>query len=367
MSLRVGVIGDGVAGLGVAWRLAQRGQRVTVFGTGGEASASVAAAGMLAPHAEFAGPEDTLAPVARMARGLWRGFAEEVERASGGAIGFVESGTFVVARGGADMVALRARYRDAGDDVEWLDGDEARRREPALERRIAGAAFLRGDAHVNNRRLVAQLAVAAERAGVIVRRAREGASVAVLRDAVTNIIFDGGRFPCDAVVIAAGAWSGAVAGLPAEVQVPVRPVKGQMLAVSQGARGLRHMVWGDGVYVVPRAGLPLAIGATMEEVGFDTSIGEPRLQHLLDSARAVAPAAIGEAVVERWCGFRPGTPDDLPVLGAGALKGLYYATGQFRNGILLAPFVADTVAAAVATGVAPDMLAPFSPLRFTKG
>jgi glycine oxidase len=185
------------------------------------------------------------------------------------------------------------------------------------------------------------------------------------------VLADGTRLGADTVVLAAGAWSQQVAGLPAELAPPVRPVKGQTLRLRlPGPPRMAHVVRGSvkgvPVYVLPRSNGEYVVGASSEEAGFDQAPRAGAVYELLRDAQSLLPE-LGEAVLAEVCtGLRPGSPDNAPLLGPSGLDGLVYATGHFRNGILLSPVTADGVAELITTGTLPEVLAPFAPSRFAK-
>ena len=370
----VAVVGGGVAGLGVAWRLAERGRRVVVLERGRAGrGASWAAAGMLAPAAEVGFEEIDLYRLGRESLRRWPAFARAVEAASGRSVGYRTEGTLVVADDRDSARALRRlfQFQDRqGAPVEWLTGDEALDREPLLSPRVPAAVFSPEDHQVDNRALADALRVAAERAGA---RVREGAAVASVepderRPAVR--LADGERVEARAVVLAAGAWSSAVGGLAPGP--PVRPVKGQALSLRMDpARGLvlRHTVRGPDAYLVPKPDGRLVVGATSEDVGESTAVTAGGVYRLLEGAVAVVPAVEEMDLVETWAGLRPASRDHAPILGRSRHLGVVYATGHYRHGVLLTPVTAEEVAAeteALLDGRAETrpLLAPFSPRRF---
>lgn len=340
------VIGGGVIGLAVAWRCAQWGMRTMLLERhrlGG--GASRVAAGMLAPVAELelgeAG-ERTLR-LGLQAERMWPAFAAELAQESGEASSLRSDGTLIAAHGRDQAEALERElaFRLAlGLDAKRLRPSEARLLEPALAPTLQLAVSLPGERSVAPRRLTGALAVAARRAGATLR---EGVEVrGVLRAAGRAqgaALVDGSRIVAGAVVVAAGAWSsrfGAVA---------VRPVKGQIMRLSDPAgpglisRALRF----EGGYIVPRGDGRYVLGATMEEQGFDDAVTAGAAHRLLRDASQSLPGVLEMKIEELTAGFRPGTPDNAPIIGLGDLDGLVWATGHYRNGILLAPITAQLV------------------------
>ncbi len=184
--------------------------------------------------------------------------------------------------------------------------------------------------------------------------------------AVGVVLADGSKVSADMVVLAAGAWSRAIAGLAPELRPPVRPIKGQMLALRMDAAAplISHVVWAPGVYLVPRRDGRLLVGATVEEKGFDTTLTAGGLLTLLEAAWRAVPAVEELPIDEMWVGHRPGSRDDAPILGPAPVEGLVYATGHHRNGILLTPVTADTIARLVLDGVVDPAIRPFGIERF---
>jgi len=264
------------------------------------------------------------------------------------------------------MVAMRAQdvaHLPAGDDVSALTARQARAMEPLLAPDVQGAVWAPKEAQVDNRALGDALALAVRRAG----------GKLLAHEPVVHIDVEGGRaraaitpykrVEADAFVLAAGAWSGTIAGLPPEAVPPVSPIKGEMLAlVPPVAAALpAHMVWGNGVYLVPRKGR-LLIGATLSAAGFDTALTRAAEDFLCDRALGLMPALRQWRIDEHWSGLRPGSPDGLPLLGPSAVEGLFVASGQYRNGILFAPLVAEILTRSVLERSS-DITA-FDPRRF---
>ena len=364
----VAVIGGGVIGLAVAWRAARRGLRVCVLergelGTG----ASRVAAGMLAPVTEADAGELALLGLGLRSARAWPGFAAELEQAAGADPGLRRSGALVVARDRDEAEALDrelALRLELGLDVQRLLPSAARRLEPALAPTVRLALDVAGDHSADPRALVAALAEAARRAGVILRTSIAVERIESRDGVVTGVGLAGGEvLRSERVVVAAGAWSGAIDGLP---RIPLRPVKGQILRLRDpaGAGLTERIVRFEGGYLVPRGDGRYVLGATMEERGFDTTVTAGGLYELLRDAGELVPGVHELVVEEMSAGLRPATPDNAPVLGpAEELAGLHWATGHHRNGILLAPVTADLVAGGLGDGGEP-VAAAFAAARF---
>ena len=354
------VLGAGVIGLSVAWRARQRGMSVTVLerdaiGRG----ASRVAAGMLAPVAEveFGEAGRRLLELGLRSAQMWPTFAADLHAAAGAEVGLTQTGTLLLARDEDEARELERQiaFRESlGLRAERLRPSEAREREPALAPTVRLALEAPADHSVDPRLVLAALRDACEASGV---HLREHAPVARIEsDAsgtrVTGVSVGEAREFVGAgqVVIAAGAWAGQIDGLPADARVPVRPVKGQLLRLRDpaGPGLLRRVVRFQGGYLVPRADGRDLLGATMEERGFEMQPTAGAVHELLRDARELVPG-VSELEIEELCvGLRPGTPDNAPAIGPGALEGLTWAAGHHRNGILLAPLTADLVAGVLA-------------------
>ena len=358
-------------GLGIAWQLAKAGCPVTVYDRA-EAGrgASWAAAGMLAAAVETEPGEEALLTLTLESQRLWPEFAREVEAASGIPIGYRDEGTMVVALTRDDAEQLRFTFdfqKSLGLDLEWLSGAEARRREPHLRPGVSGAVFSPRDHQVDNRRLARALAGAARKAGAVVYEHDPVREVEIAGGRVTGAVSKRRREAADVVVLAAGAWSREIGGIPKVHLPPVRPIKGQMLALSMDPANplLQHVMWLPRGYLVPRRDGRLVVGGTVEERGFDETITAGGLLALIEGAWRAVPAIEELPVAETWVGFRPGSRDDAPMLGPSGIDGLVIATGHHRNGILLTPLTAKVVSAFVLTGDFPQAVEPFTPERFT--
>ncbi len=367
------VIGGGVIGLSIAWRAARRGMAVTLLEreTIG-AGASRVAAGMLAPvaEAEFGEAGRRVLDLGLRSADLWPAFARELQEEAGREVGLLRTGTLLLARDADEARELERQivFRDSlGLATNRLRASQAREREPALAPTVRLALEAPDDHSVDPRLVLGALRAACEAVGV---RLREHAPVhRIEADAggarVAGAVVAGELQASERVVIATGAWSAQLPGPPE--QVPVRPVRGQLLRLRDpaGPGLLGSVVRFEGGYLVPRADGRYLLGATVEERGFDVQPDAGGVYELLREAHELVPA-VRELKIEELCvGLRPGTADNAPVIGASALDGLTWATGHHRNGILLAPLTAQLVERLLVEGAGEDAaLAACDPRRF---
>jgi glycine oxidase len=334
-------VGGGVIGLSAAWRAQGRGLDVCVLerdrvGSG----ASCVAAGILAPDSEAEPGHEPFVPFARRSLELYPGLVDELEED----VGFWPCGMLVVAVDADEIGQIKHEFRD----LEWLTPSQCRALEPGLATAVRGGLLSDAEASIDPRRLVAALAARVP--------VREGVDIVeVTRDSVTTR--DGERIGAGRVVVCAGAWSG-FAG------VPVRPVKGQVVRL-RGTLPAQRMIRTEHVYVVPRQNGEVVLGATVEERGFDTSITAGAVHELLREGYRVLPELAELEFVDVAAGLRPGSPDNGPLIGEWE-DGLLVATGHYRNGILLAPITAETIAAILAGDEPPAEALPFAPERFAR-
>jgi glycine oxidase len=374
------VVGGGAIGLASAWRLAQGGAAVTVVDPEPGGGASGVAAGMLAPVTEARMGEEALLRLNLASWSRWPGFVAEVEGASGAGIGYRADGTLVAALDADDRIVLddlAARHRAMGLDVTPLRGREVRRIEPGLAPGVRAGFLAGGERSVDPPELVEALHRAAIAAGVgFVTAAVERIATAPAGQRVTGVVLADGatprQFDTATVVLAAGCRSGAIAGLPDAARPPVRPVKGEILTLRQPpgpplvTRIVRGLVHGSTVYLVPRVDGRLVVGATVQERGWDTRVTAGGAYELVRDALALVPGLDDAELVAVRAGLRPGSPDDLPMIGRSAIEGLVVATGHYRNGILLTPITAEAVAAAVAGDPLPPEVGACDPRRFDR-
>lgn len=358
------VVGGGIIGLSVAWTAAARGLSVTLMDDRAHSGATQAAAGMLAPVGEVSYGEEALLALNLAAAKRYPQFVTELEECSGTEVGYRPTGTLVVSRDLDDQAQvdeLHAYQQSLGLSSRKLRGGECRKLQPGLAPSVRGGLLVEGDHSVDNRALARALAVACERARICVTsdRAMEVSSGEV-RTSAGEVVRG------DAVVLAAGAESGAISGTPPEVAASVRPVKGQLLHLSGPAEPpmLTMTVRGIHAYLVPRSDGRLIVGATVEEAGFDTRVTAGAVFELLRAAYELVPGITELSLTETVAGLRPGSVDNAPLIGETSVPGLFAATGHYRNGILLAPVTADALVERLVTGTTPSLIEPFTPLRF---
>ncbi|MBI3676851.1 MAG: glycine oxidase ThiO [Proteobacteria bacterium] len=369
--MKIVIVGAGVAGLATGWRLVQAGAEVTVLerAQAGQ-GATWAAAGMLETVEGDDAPD---AVFGRHSATLWPAFACELEAQTGISVRYRPDGVVIAARTDeetAHLKAQEAKLSRRGRKARWLDGDEARALEPLLALDVLGALYDSEEAQADNRALGRALARAFVRAGgkllvnesVVRIEIRDGRAIGAL----TPFALHEG----DAVLLAAGAWTSRLEGIPPDAIPPTIPMKGEMIALTPpqrpggGTAVPKHLIWGNGIYCVPREDC-LLIGATLEDAGFDTATTLAAAQWLNDSAARLLPALASWELAEHWAGLRPGTPDGLPILGETAVSGLFAAAGQFRNGILFAPAIADALSDLILGRRNSAAISPFDPRRFS--
>ncbi|MFF4352306.1 glycine oxidase ThiO [Streptomyces sp. NPDC001530] len=368
------VIGGGIIGLVTAWRAAQRGFTTALVDPEPGGGAAQVAAGMLAAVTELHYGEQTLLGLNLASARRYPDFAAELTEATGQDLGYRQCGTLAVALDADDRAHLRelhALQRQSGLDSEWLSGRECRRLEPMLAPGVRGGLRVDGDHQVDPRRLAAALVTACERAGVVFHRTW-AERLSVVRDRAAGVVTtDGTELAAGQVVLAGGSLSGRLAGVPDDALPPVRPVKGQVLRLTVPkryapflSRTVRAVVRGSHVYLVPRESGELVVGATSEELGWDTTVTAGGVYELLRDAHELVPGITELPLTETRAGLRPGSPDNAPLLGPTELDGLLLATGHYRNGVLLTPVTGDVMTHVLTTGELPDEARPFTPRRF---
>jgi glycine oxidase len=365
----VAVVGGGLVGLSVAFRLAERGATVRVFERGEPGrGASWAGAGMLAPHSERIEDEE-LVGLCVQSLNAYPDFVARIAAAGELEVDLNLDGIIETAYDARALEALEELARDfatRGVPCDILDRRRTLIAEPSLGHHVAGGLLIHGQGYVDNRRLGRALLAACRKHGVVIHAAAGNVVVECDARRALGVRSELGFAPASVVINAAGAWAGEVAGIPPEARPEVRPVKGQMLALAAPAGFLRRPTWVPGAYLVPRPDGRLLIGATVEDVGFDERVTAGAVAALLSAALRAAPTLGSFTITETWSGLRPATPDGRPWIGPTELDGLIDATGHYRNGILLAPITADLIASFVETGN-DEPLRAWSPLRTAGG
>ncbi len=364
---RLLVVGGGIMGLGIGWRLAQSGWEVELFERDTVAKgASWAAAGMLAARIQGGSqPRDPYNRFMRRSQDLWPAFKEDLERFTGLDIGYRDEGTLI----GVFTSEEAEQFRQMADwqpgDFTYYAPEEIHCVEPALSPEAQGAILSIHDHHVDNRAYAKVLAAAFTMAGGTLHEHSEITGLVVEGNKVRGVRTTEGICLGDQVLLAAGAWTATITG--AGEAAPIHPTKGQMIALRMDPERplIRHAVWGPGSYLVPRNSGRLVIGSTTEEVGFDGRITAGGILQLLAAARHTVPATEDLEIEETWLGFRPTSADHLPVMGPGHLDGLFIASGHGHNGILLSAGTIELMANWLKGGQMDPVLQPFLPNRFS--
>ena len=372
---RVIIVGGGVIGLGIGWQLAKAGCTVSIYerDQAGRA-ASWAAAGMLAPHAEVHFEERTLLSLGVQSCRMYPEWVAELEADSQMNVGYRAEGTLIVGVDRDDARELEHLYESQqllDLKVEWITGTEAREMEPLISPKITAAIWSRDDHQVDNRAMVDALIKAYQKASGTLYENTPIDEIETVDGKAKGVWIRGNLEVADVIVLAAGCWSGDIDGLPKAVQPPVRPVKGQMLALQmEEGIALQKVIraprakYPTDVYLVPKDDGRLVIGATNEEMEFDTRLTAGGLFELLRGAWEAVPGIYDLPVLETWTGLRPGSRDNAPILGKTAIENLIMATGHYRNGILLTPITAREIASLILTGEDSEAIAPFQLSRF---
>ena len=371
------IIGGGVIGLGIGWQLAKAGAAVTIYERSevGRA-ASWAAAGMLAPLAEAHSEEPELLKLGCQSLDRYPQWTAELEADAEMSIGYRMEGTLIVGLEPDDTHQLRHIYEAQQHlrlDVNWLNGREARDIESALSPRVTAAIHCASDYQVDNRRMVTALQRAYQVSGGVLHEKSDIERIVIKNGIATGVQVHDTFQEADIVILSAGCWSAQVAGIPEAILPPVRPVKGQMLALQmEGGIAINSVIrtvrarYPVPVYLVPRSDGRLIVGATSEEMGFDTRLTAGGVFELLRGAWEAVPGIYELPLLETWTGLRPGSRDNAPILGKTPIENLIYATGHYRNGILLTPVTAYEIAKLILTGETSETIHPFQLDRFLR-
>lgn len=358
------IVGGGVIGLAIARSLALRGVRdVCLLERGNVGTeASFAAGGMLAPQAE-ADCSDEFFDLLCQSRDLYPGYSEALRDETGIDVELDTTGTLYLAFNEQEQAELDRRYKwqsSAGLLVEKLTSADARVFEPSVAPNISGALRFPLDIQVENRRLLTALANSVHQLGVDVVTGANVESIQTKDRRVIGVQTSSGLISCNTTIMAAGAWTSLI-----HPAIKIEPVRGQMVCLAAQPQITRHVIYSPRGYIVPRQDGRLLAGSTTEQVGFAKEVTAGGLSAIIRNATEISPIVSSLPISDSWAGFRPRALDGLPVLGrCGEIDGLVYATGHYRNGILLAPVTGELIAGSVIEGVEPAALAPFSPDRF---
>jgi glycine oxidase len=366
------IVGGGIIGGSIAFELAREKLSVAVLDRQELMhEASWAAAGMLspAPDSPAAIP---LVPLSRASLAIYPKFVAAIEEASEICTDYRTGGALeVLCHGDAEreLSTLVALHHGLGLACEPLRVEEAREMEPVLGRDARAAAFLPDEASVDPRSLTSALVVAAREAGAVLHPGLEAVSLVRGKERCAGVkTADGETFSAGHVVLAAGCWTSQLPG--AEPYAPTRPVRGQMVALRHGGKAIRRVLRSERGYIVPRDHANpqrLVAGSTLENAGYEKAVTSGGLEQILSAVNELAPSLADAEILETWSGLRPGTPDQLPILGPTDMEGLMIATGHYRNGILLAPITAKFIREWITEGRVSMDCEDFSPLRFTRG
>ena len=364
------IIGGGVIGLAIARALALRGVRDVLLIERGSlgAEASSAAAGMLAPQAEANRAHEFFFLTCE-SRDMYPAFASALLAETGIEIELETTGTLYLAFTQHDAEELEKRYewqQQAGLPVESLSSAAARKLEPSICEDVRACLRFPLDTQVENRRLISALVSANEKLGVRLETGTAVVSLKIERGRIVGIETSRGFVAAASVVIAGGAWSSLLGA--ADIALPnlrIKPVRGQMLCFEAQPQIVRHVIYSPRGYIVPRRDGRLLAGSTTEHAGFEKHVTAAGVQSILSAAIEISPRIASLPMTDSWAGLRPRAADTLPVLGPCAeIEGVFYATGHYRNGILLAPITGELIARAIVDEVFPAKLKIFSPDRF---
>jgi glycine oxidase len=362
------VIGGGIIGCATAHELAARGARVRMFEARTVAAgATQASAGMLAPYIE-AHDRGPLFALMLRSLGMFDDFVQRAAEDSGIAIDYRRNGSLEIATDAATAETLRnAASSLSHAPLQWLPTAEARRLEPALPPTIVGALFAPAHGYVGVSSLTEALAWSALKHGAELETGRHIRTIRVAGKQLEVTADDGSVWAAPTVIVAAGSWSGKIE-MPETVAMAVRPIRGQLIRLAWRSQPLTHVLWGQDCYVVPWQDGTVLVGATVEDVGFDDRTTAAGVRDLLDAVCDLLPEAWTATFLEARAGLRPATSDGLPIIGRSSqIEGLVYATGHFRNGILLAPLTAAVVADLVLDGREDPALTVTTPDRLISG
>jgi glycine oxidase len=363
------IIGGGIIGLSIGWQLARKGMNVQIFERDAAGKgASWVAAGMLAPRSEAGFEESEQLAFGLESVRLYPQFLKELEQDTGTKVAMEPNGSLMIGLNRDDTERLRRMYdfrKKIGLPLTWLSGAEARELEPLISPRTVSAVSIPDDIHIDNHKLVEALREAFLRCKGTLHEHTPVEQVHIERDRVVNLRAAGKNFDAGTVILSAGSWSKSISGIPESITPPVRPVKGQIITMRMDKScELKHIIRATDAYFVPKEDGRLVLGATSEEMGFDTTISAGLIKDLLEHAWEAVPSIYDLKIEIIEAGLRPASRDHEPIIGPTEISNLYYATGHFRSGILFAPVTAYGVAEMLSTKTVPPILRHYLPSRF---
>ena len=362
------IVGGGVIGCAIAYYLRKAGREVMVVDQGEiGAQASSAAAGLLAPLGSLDGP-GPLADFLLASYSMLPELVAELEEASGIAMEYERTGALRIVRDPKNIANLRKRMREwqpLGLEMQWLTGEEARQREPLLASDVCAAIYAPGESQIKAPLVVKAFAQGAANLGASFHSHTEILGVWGLDNRVTGVYTaQGEMITCEHLVVASGAWA-AQCGTWFDFPLPVSPQRGQILALKQPAQPLRHILFGEAIYLAPKQNGTVVVGATKEEVGFDKHLTAGGIGWLLNTAIRLVPQLDRCTIDQMWAGLRPYTPDHLPILGTiPHWENVTLAVGHGSVGIMLSAITGKSIAELVVTGRTPEIIRAFAGERF---
>jgi len=366
------IIGGGIIGLSIAWRLTGIGKKVIIVEKKNLAKeASWAAAGMLNGRLDLKPSEKKLLPIFEKSHVIWPEFVTELENKSGKNIDYRKDGTLMLACDLNEEIKLKNNYnflKNNKVNITWLSGDQIRDKEPYVSNNVLSGFFSPDDNHVNNRYILDALITILKKNknNCIFKENTEVEEIIINKNQVIGVKTKDEIIKTKEIIVCSGAWTSKIKNIEIN-EAPIRPVKGQIICLKtpNNISLLKHILWSENVYLVPKNGSYLIIGATVEEMGYDKSLTVGGIYNLLKIAREVLPAIEDLSIVESCSGLRPTSRDDAPIIGPSKkIKGLIYATGHHRNGILLAPLTSNIIKDYYLKGKIENDFNNFEPGRF---
>ncbi|MFD2044619.1 glycine oxidase ThiO [Ornithinibacillus salinisoli] len=363
------VVGGGINGGSIAYNLAKKGKKVLLLEKDILASkSSGAAAGMLAAQVEL-DEDGPLFALAKESRSMFPSIAEEIKELSGIDIELVNKGMYKIALSEQEENEYKQiidLQQQAGEQAEWISQEEIRRREPALSNAITGAMFIQKDGQVSAPKITEGFLKAAAVLGVVIKEYTEVFSFQVENGKIAGVITNVGKFESDTVIVAGGAWTQKLLS-EAGVQLQTYPVKGECFSVRTHQPLITRTIFSPGCYLVPKMGGRLLVGATVKPNTFDQTVTVDGISSLMEKAKKLVTSIVDAEWEKAWAGIRPQTGDGLPYLGEHPkYKGLFIATGYYRNGILLSPITGEIIASLVTGESIPIDLTAFRIDRHVK-